>query len=155
MRSTEFLLLNLALAFYNVGTIWAHEVDIFRSWKLIRRDDFHRVQELHWRKLPYWVLAPVGLAFAGALALIWYHPAGSPAWAIIGTVASQACSLLLTALFWGRWQAALSTDERGAESPYLEKILSTHWIRTTLINANGAVLLAWAIDLVRAIPVWA
>ena len=26
------LVLNLALAFYNVGTIWAHEIDIFRSW---------------------------------------------------------------------------------------------------------------------------
>jgi hypothetical protein len=32
---TVFLLLNLALAFYNVGTIWAHEIDIFRSWKLL------------------------------------------------------------------------------------------------------------------------
>ena len=33
MNTTTFLVLNLALAFYNVGTIWAHEVDIFRSWK--------------------------------------------------------------------------------------------------------------------------
>jgi len=100
---------------------------------------------VHWRKLPYWVLAPVGLAFVGALALIWYHPAGSPAWAIIGTVACQACSLFLTALFWGRWQAALSKDERGSQSPYLDRILSTHWIRTTLINASAAFLLAWMI----------
>jgi hypothetical protein len=30
-----FLLANLALAFYNVGTIWAHEIDIFRTWKLL------------------------------------------------------------------------------------------------------------------------
>ena len=35
MTSAAFLLLNLVLAFYNVGTIWAHKVDIFRTWKLI------------------------------------------------------------------------------------------------------------------------
>src|SRR5260370_14327787 len=34
MNSRTVLLLNLALAFYNIGTIWAREVDIFRSWKL-------------------------------------------------------------------------------------------------------------------------
>ena len=30
MDPETYLLLNLALAFYNVGTVWAHEVDIFR-----------------------------------------------------------------------------------------------------------------------------
>jgi len=50
-----FLLLDLALAFSNVGTIWAHEMDIFRSWKLLDPSNFHAVQRLHWRKLPYWV----------------------------------------------------------------------------------------------------
>jgi hypothetical protein len=38
--STAFLLLNLALGFYNVGTIWAHELDIFRAWKLIDPKNF-------------------------------------------------------------------------------------------------------------------
>jgi hypothetical protein len=44
MNPATFLLLNLALAFYNVGTIWAHEVDIFRTWKLVDPDAFPRVQ---------------------------------------------------------------------------------------------------------------
>ena len=47
----DLLLLNLALAFYNVGTIWAHEVDIFRLWKLVGPDAFQQVQRVHWRKL--------------------------------------------------------------------------------------------------------
>ena len=70
MNPATFLLLNLALAFYNVGTIWAHEVDIFRSWKLVDANSFARVQGAHWRKLPYWIFLPVGLAFGGAIALI-------------------------------------------------------------------------------------
>jgi hypothetical protein len=43
MTANEFFLCNLALAFYNAGTIWAHEIDIFRTWKLIGRTEFHTV----------------------------------------------------------------------------------------------------------------
>lgn len=141
----SFLLLNLALAFYNAGTIWAHEVDIFRTWKLIDPKDFHAVQRVHWNKLPYWIFTPVGLAFAGSLGLIWQHPPGSPDWAIAGNLGCQLLSLVLTAVFWGKWQARLSQDSRGPNSPYLARILRTHWIRTALINAYAFILLAWAI----------
>jgi hypothetical protein len=140
---TGFLLLNLALGFYNVGTIWAHEVDIFRSWRLLSATDFSRVQTAHWRTLPYWIFGPVVLALAGAIALVWYHPAGSPAWGIWGNLGCQVASLALTAFFWGPWQAKLSRDPRGAQSPYLATIVATHWIRTALINAYALILLLW------------
>ncbi len=119
MNPSVFLLLNLALAFYNAGTIWAMEIDIFRSWRIVGAD-FHRVQEAHWRKLPFWIFAPVSLALAGSIAL-----------------------------FWGRLQAKLSQDPLGAQSPYLRQILRTHWLRTLLINASAFILLAWTIRVVR------
>ena len=144
MNSTIFLILNLALGFYNVGTIWAMEVDIFRSWKLVKAD-FSRVQEAHWKKLPYWIFTPVGLALVGSIVLIWYHPAGSPVWAI-GVFLVQAISLALTAIFWGPWQAKLSKDPLGSQSPYLAKILRTHWIRTLLINLYAFILLVWVLQ---------
>jgi hypothetical protein len=139
-----FLLLNVALAFYNVGTIWAHELDIFRSWQLIG-PRFHEVQSAHWKRLPYWVLVPVAAAFAGTLALLWYHPAASPRWAIAVAFGCQAASAILTGLFWGRWQAALSRDPLGAQSPLLAMILRTHWVRTALINGSAFALLACAL----------
>lgn len=145
MGRDAFLLVNLALAFYAVGAIWAHEVDIFRSWRLLDRTTFHQVQLAHWRRLPYWVFAPIGLMSIGSIALIWYHPLRSPAWAIWGALACQFASHLLTAVMWGPWQARLSTDDRGPDSPYLEKISSTHWLRTFLISANGMIVLAWGI----------
>jgi hypothetical protein len=146
MNPATLLLLNLALAFYNAGTIWAHEVDIFRSWKLVDPVTFHRVQGVHWRKLPYWVFLPVVLALAGSISLIWYRPANSPVWAMWCALGCQIASHVLTALLWGRWQAKLSKDPLGSASPWLAKILATHWIRTLLINANGFILLAWAIE---------
>lgn len=139
------LLLNLALAFYLVGGIWAHEVDIFRTWRRVGPERFHEVQSAHWRKLPYWVFAPLGAAFAGGLALIWLRPAGSPAWAPWANLALQAASGVLTAIFWGPWQARLSRDPAGPDSAYLAAILRTHWVRTLLITAYGAVLLIWSI----------
>src|SRR5262252_9225264 len=126
MEPNAFLPFNVALAFYNVGTIWAHEIDIFRTWKLINPKDFSTVQTAHWRKLPYWIFTPVGIAFAGGIALIWYHPRGS--------------------LLWGRWQALLSRDPQGSHSRYLDKILATHWIRTMLISGYAVILLAWLLN---------
>jgi hypothetical protein len=146
MRPLTFLILNLALAFYNVGTIWAHEVDIFRSWKLVAQEDFHRIQSAHWRKLPYWVLLPVGLALVGSIGLVWYRPIHSPGWAVWCALGFQLASHLLTAALWGPWQAKLSKDQLGPASPYLAKILSTHWARTLLINAYGFVILVWVIE---------
>jgi hypothetical protein len=146
MSAGTLLLLNLALAFYLVGAIWAHEIDIFRTWKLVDVKDFGAIQSAHWKKLPYWVFAPLGLALVGSVALVVKHPMGSPAWAVWGNLAAQLTSHGLTAVMWGRWQGQLSHDERGSASPYLEKILATHWIRTLLINANAAIVLIWAIE---------
>ena len=127
-----------------MGTIWAHEIDIFRTWKLIGNAQFHQVQEVHFRKLAYWIFAPVGLALLGNLALIWYRPNDSPAWCVWAALVLQSLSAGLTAVFWGRWQAKLAKDERGADSPYLAKILETHWVRTLLINGYAIVFLIWA-----------
>ena len=145
MDPAIFLLLNLALAFYNLGTIWAHEIDIFRSWRLVSPESFHTIQCVHWRKLRYWIFAPVGFALLGGILLIWYHPANSPLWAIYGALICQTLAFVLTALLWGRWQARLAMDPLGSQSPYLGKILRTHWIRTLLISAYAGFLWAAAI----------
>ncbi|MGH7141397.1 MAG: hypothetical protein ACREGH_02065 [Minisyncoccia bacterium] len=145
MNAAIFLLLNLTLAFYLVGVIWAHEVDIFRNWQVLDPENFRRLQTVHWRKLPYWIFTPLAVAFAGSIVLIWYHPAGSPAWAIWGNLGFQLLSHVLTAAMWGPWQAKLSRDPEGAQGVYLKCILKTHWIRTLLINAYAFILLAWAI----------
>jgi hypothetical protein len=145
-----FLVLNLALAFYNLGTIWAHEIDIFRSWRLVGVESFHTMQSVHWRKLPYWIFAPVGFSLIGGILLIWYHPAKSPFWAISGALVCQLLTLVLTALLWGRWQAKLAKDPLGPQSPYLGMTLRTHWIRTLLINAYAGFLLVATIAALRS-----
>jgi hypothetical protein len=147
VSATTFLTLNVALAFYNVGTIWAHEVDIFRTWKLIDVSHFHQIQAVHWHKLPFWIFSPLALALAGGIALLFDQPAGSPPWGPWGGLGCQVASHLMTAFLWGPWQAKLSNDPLGPGSPYLKKILATHWIRTGLINAYAFFYLAWLVAL--------
>lgn len=49
--------------------------------------------------------------------------------------------LILILLFWGRWQARLADDPLGSRSPYLHRILRTHWNRTLLITSYAGFLL--------------
>jgi len=144
MSRTAFLLINMALAFYNTGMIWVHEVDIFPRWKLMETGTFNKVREAHWKDLPFLVFIPVGLGFTGSVILLWYHPDGSPAWATWGNFLCQLCSHVLTLIYWGRWQANIS-PVLGPRDPLLDKIIRTHWVRTTLITAYALIFLVWAI----------
>jgi hypothetical protein len=111
-------------------------------------EDFPNVQTAHWRKLPYWIFTPVGSALCGGVALVWYHPVGSPVWAIWANLTCQVLAIVLTAMLWGQWQAKLSKDPLGSRSRYLTKILATHWMRTLLINAYAFILLVWALQVI-------
>jgi hypothetical protein len=57
----------------------------------------------------------------------------------------QRTTIVLTAMYWGRWQTQLAQDPLGPKGPHLAKILKTHWVRTLLINAYAVILLVWAI----------
>jgi len=122
------------------------EVDIFRSWKLADPKTFHTIQTVHWKKLPYWIFIPVGISFIGSIMLFWVHPVIIPVSEIGLAFSIQLLSHILTAVYWGPLQAKLSKDTSGNNSPYLEQILKTHWIRTILINAYGLMLLFMTIQ---------
>lgn len=146
MYELIFLVVNLAIGFYAVGIVWANEIDIFRSWQYIHETaDFRAVWHAHWIKLWSWGLIPVAVEFAGSIGLIFFHPAGSPSWAIWGNFACQLLSIILTMLFWEQWQAKLYRDPLGSKSPYLTKILKTHWVRASLTTTYAIILLAWLI----------
>jgi hypothetical protein len=66
-------------------------------------------------------------------------------WCVWGVLFCQILSLILTAAFWGRRQSYVAHDPLGSNSPYLSRILKTHWIRTVLINASGLILLVWTV----------
>jgi hypothetical protein len=144
MNRITFLLINMALAFFNTGLIWVIEADIFPRWKLMDLSSFNRVRAAHWKIIPFLVFIPVGLAFIDSVILFWYHPSKSPRWAIWGSFLCQFLSHILTAVFWGRWQANISPI-LGPGDPLLDKIIKTHWIRTALITGYALIFLVWTV----------
>jgi len=83
----------------------------------------------HWRKLPYWVFIPVDYPLQAQSLYFRYHPDKNCDLGSMGRFATHFSHTFLL-LFPGRHgRARLSKDPLGARSPYLKKILRTHWIR--------------------------
>lgn len=138
------LLITFALSFYGLGLIWAIETLIFPGWALLPDlPTFEKVRGAHWKIIPYLVFIPIGLLFVLTIALLWYMPLLP----IILAFFFQLFSHILTGLTFGRWQARIAIEHQGPNSPFLKKILATHWIRTTLVTLNAAALL-WAVLIV-------
>ena len=137
----KFLLLaNLAVSFYLVGCIWAHEIDIFRSWQLLDLEAFRSGADGPMAQVAILDFRAAGTCVPRVTRTHLETSGGSPTWAICRNLALLLLSFFLTAFMWGRWQARLSVDPLGSGSPYLKKILQTHWMRTALINAYAPVL---------------
>ena len=77
MTRDTFLLLMLAVSFFNVGTLWSRTT---RSW----------------------VFIPLGAAFVGSLAAVLYHPLEWPIWPAFAGAACQVAVLVVTAVSWRR-----------------------------------------------------
>jgi len=103
------------------------------------------VQRLHWRKLPYWVLTPVGFSLLGSIVLIWYHPSASPLWGIAGQFCARGSRSSSQLAIGAGGRARLAQDPAGPDSPSLAKILNTDWVRTLLVSSNALILLFWAL----------
>jgi hypothetical protein len=143
--SRWLLLVAFALGAYGTGLIWAMELSVFRSWQLIGDPgSFDRVRAAHWRQVPYYVFAPIGVLFIATIALLVHHPpsvAATPLWT---SFALQLASHVLTGMTWGRWQARIALEHQHRDSPYLARIVRTHWIRTALVTLNMFAL-GWAV----------
>jgi hypothetical protein len=88
--------------------------------------------------------------------LLWVGPGVARMWCAVRHEAEEHTSGLSDNVacpdrhFMGPWQARLSKDSLGSASPWLARIISTHWIRTLLINAYGLILLTLGHRMLRA-----
>jgi hypothetical protein len=133
------LLVTLVTSWYSVGTIWMVQV----SWRLFARvgpqefPAYHRAWWLGRRGIQPVVFPLAGVALIGTIAEFWVRPAHAPIAAVWLSLAFQGLAYLLTAAWWGRWQAQLDwvRRENGTLNPDYERLLSTHWLRVALLTA--------------------
>ena len=137
-RSQWTLLITFAATMYGVGNIWMTEFG-WRLWPYVGPSDFGSYHNAWWAMIKPVVFPVAAVAFFGALALLWWRPAGVSSTAVWLNLALQVLIYVLTALFWGRWQAEThyATLPGGGLDPMYQRGMSTHWIRAVLITLSG------------------
>jgi hypothetical protein len=139
-------LIGLATSCYNVGTIWMTQLG-WRLWTHVGRaefEDYHRAWWFGWRGIQPIVFPSGIVATLGSLAQLRWRSPRVPTWMVWLNLTLMMQSWLLTATFWGRWQAQLKQvrQEDGSLDPLYHRLLTTHWLRVALFTACG-ILQLW------------
>jgi hypothetical protein len=141
MNSNVLLLVVLVLSFYGAGLIWSVQLIVFRSWQLLgNADELHKVQADYWRKLPWFVFAPVGILFILTIVLLRQPPPFTPEALVWASFWLQLLSHSMTVLMWARWERRIIVERHPPDSLLLARLVATHWIRTALITLNALAL---------------
>jgi hypothetical protein len=142
MRSRQWLLLlTLAAAFYDVGTIWMVQLGYW-LWPHVAPADFGHYHGAWAVGILPVIFPAAGVAFAGSIAMLRWRPLGVPAWAVWLGATLQVVAWGLTAVLWGPIQANLhfATLPDGSLNPQFVLLFDTHWLRVALHTAYGALL---------------
>jgi hypothetical protein len=145
-RNRWLLLVNFAIGFYNVGTVWLVQLSCYPLWAVVGRGEFEAYHLAWWHSIWGVILGPGFFGFAGAWAMLWWLPERVPARAVWLGIALQVFVYLLTAIWWAPLMARLVevVDLTGAPTPLFRLLLSTHWLRVALITVYGA-LMFWMV----------
>ena len=145
-RNRWLLLVNFALAFYNVGTVWLVQLSCYPLWAVVGRGEFEAYHQAWWHSIWGVILGPGFFGFLGAWAMLWWLPARVSARAAWLGIGLQVAAYLLTAVWWGPLMARLVevVDPTGTPTPLFRLLLTTHWLRVALFTAYG-LLMFWMV----------
>jgi len=137
-KAQWILIVTFAATFYGTGNIWMTQFG-WRLWTHVDPKDFPAYHNAWWAMIKPVIFPVAAVAFFGAIALVWWRPAGVTALPVWLNLGLQVLVYVLTAAFWGRWQAQthFARLPDGALDPMYLRAMSTHWIRATLITLSG------------------
>jgi hypothetical protein len=136
------LLANLALGFYNVGAVWLVQMVCYPLWSYVGPGEWRAYHDAWWHGIQGVILVPAGLSTLGCIAMFWLRPPGVSIRAVWLGLALQVLWIALTVVWWGRWMAQLVQLSGPVYGALYHRLLSTHWLRVSIITAYG-VLMVW------------
>jgi hypothetical protein len=134
------LLINLAAAFYSVGTVWLAQLN-WQLWQYVGQPTFNAYHQAWFRGI-WWAIFPVaGVALIGVCAQIKWRPPHVPVWAVWLALGVQLAYLAGTIFWWAPGQATLQDAvlANGTLDPYYQLLVGTNWIRVALLTMAGIV----------------
>jgi hypothetical protein len=132
------LLLNLAAAFYNVGSVWLAQLN-WQLWQYVGQTTFGAYHGAWFRGI-WWAIFPLaGLALIGVCAQIKWRPPRVPPWAVWLELGLHLTYIAGTIFWWAPGQANLhdAVLANGALDPHYQILVLTNWLRVALITAAG------------------
>jgi len=137
----RLLLINLALGFYSVGTVWLVQLSSYPLWIRVGREEFHDYHIAWWRSIWLPILFPGLLAFLGAVAALWLRPPHVPVGAVWLGVLLQIAWIVGTVVWWGPLMARIGRVPGEFQTELFHLLLRTHWLRVAFITTYGLLVL--------------
>lgn len=139
-------LICLITSCYNLGVILMTQLG-YRLWAKVGRaefQDYHKAWWYGWSGIQPLSFPSGIVATLGALIQLRLCSPRVPAWLVWVNISVWIQAWIMTALWWGRWQAQLqqTRQEDGSIDPLYHRLMTTHWLRVALFAA-GAVLQFW------------
>lgn len=132
------LLINLAAAFYSVGTVWLAQLN-WQLWQYVGQASFNAYHQAWFRGI-WWAIFPVaGVALLGVCAQIKWCPPRVPSWVVWLALGVQIAYLAGTVFWWGPGQGKLQDAvlANGTLDPHYQFLVLTNWLRVALITVAG------------------
>lgn len=142
MSSGKWLLLvTCTLGLFGVGQIWLVQLSSYWLWPYVGEREFAAYHLAWWHSVWGVVFVPWGLNIICAVLMLWWRAPAVPVWAPWLGVALQVVLVLGTALWWGPLMARLQTGSGGLSLERYELLMSTHWLRVSIVTAYGLLVL--------------
>jgi hypothetical protein len=135
-------LVNMALAFYNVGTIWLVQMVCYPLWAYVGKAEFDTYHDVWWRSIWGVILGPAFLLSVGAFLMLKWRPSGVPKNAVWLGIALQVLWIGGTIVWWGPLMGKLHGTTGPIDGSMYQQLMVTHWLRVAFVTAYG-VLLFW------------
>lgn len=142
------LIVNLAASSYNVGTVWMAQLN-YNLWAYVGVNEFGVYKDEWWSRIQPVIFPLAGVSTICSLAMLRWRPAGVPAWALWLGVALQAGWIGGTLVWWAPLMVRMKQVSGDYKSDY-DQLLTTHWIRVSIITAYAILVFATLVMYLRS-----
>ena len=136
-RSQWLLLVTSALGLYAVGNIWLVQLGCYRLWPHVGQREAFNYHIAWWHSIWGVLFGPMAIVVLGAVALPWVRPSNLNARLVWLGLALLVLTAIGTGAWWAPLMARLVTPDGRMVLHDYQLLMSTHWIRVTLITAYG------------------
>lgn len=152
-RGQWLLLVTSALGLFGVGNVWLVQLVCYRLWPYVGQREAFNYHIAWWHSIWGVLFGPSAILVVGAVALLWMRPSNLGIRPVRLGLALLVLTSIGTAAWWAPLMARLVTPDGAMLFRDYQLLMSTHWIRVTLISAYG---IAYFYMLIKSatVPQW-